>query len=210
MSTINIGPVDEGEEFRRPRLIDPGADGWPTPPKISRPEVMLYGEYAESVRLLGSAAWAAADAYALACKAINEHSSAGSTSYSEGREGVFEADMVQTLYDLQRDLTETFAQVAAAALRRRQMLVTASQPTTNETRPVPNPGEWTDEPLTEDALAAVLTQVDTKGAMVRVIVGGPRLEFVANRILGSAEAVSKDFIEAPSADHWCVEVVPAV
>lgn len=57
-----------------PRIINPGEGGWAPEPKVTQAELLLYGEFAGPVRLLGQAVTAAQDAYSLVCKHAREAS----------------------------------------------------------------------------------------------------------------------------------------
>src|SRR5258706_15975540 len=57
-----------------PRIVDPGGEGWAQEPKVTSAELLLYGDRAGVVRLLGQGAVAAGDAYSLACKRAQEPS----------------------------------------------------------------------------------------------------------------------------------------
>lgn len=62
------------EVSNTPRIVDPGGEGWAQEPKVTSAELLLYGDRAGVVRLLGQGAVAAGDAYSLACKRAQEPS----------------------------------------------------------------------------------------------------------------------------------------
>lgn len=102
------GPSDP--QFPTPVLTHPGGEGWPPAPKITEAEARLYGDLAESVRLLGMAVQNATDAYALACKA------------HQGLDGYPADDTMETavkaLYELQDLVAAEHRTLASKAIER--------------------------------------------------------------------------------------------
>lgn len=96
-------------------ILDPGAEGWPQAPKITNAERQLFGDLAESVRLMGSTAAMAQDAYALTCKAQTELIVADEVI----------AEAVERLYRLQESITDEYRQLAAKAIERHAAFFTA-------------------------------------------------------------------------------------
>lgn len=58
------------DDAAAPRIIDPGATGWAPEPKVTQAELLLYGEYAGAVRMLGQGAAALQDGYSLVCRQL--------------------------------------------------------------------------------------------------------------------------------------------
>lgn len=100
--------VAERLENGAPKLIDPGRRGWAQEPKVTTAELLLYGDHAGIVRLLGQAAVDAGDAYSLACKAAQE---------TEGEAGPESIGLTWQLYLTARRTHREIAESAIAAHR---------------------------------------------------------------------------------------------
>lgn len=107
-----------------PVLTDPGAEGWPAPPKVQPAEVAMFGELAEVVRLAGLAAVNASDAYALACKTFNELLPLGVTvgDQPEPPEETFYREVVQVTWQGCENARATYREVAEKAIARARTL----------------------------------------------------------------------------------------
>lgn len=107
-----------------PRIADPGGAGWPTEPKVTDAERLLYGEFAEIVRRLGEAAVAASHAYSFACKRDQDRPPVPAKSESDPATQEDEAAYRETiqatfqLYENARAVHREIAQKAVALTRK--------------------------------------------------------------------------------------------
>lgn len=108
-----VEPLSDGT----PKLIDPGAGGWAPEPKVTTAELLLYGNHAGIVRLLGQAAVDAGNAYSLACQ--RDQSATG----FEAESGDFLEASIGSTWSLYKQARSTHRKVAEESIAARRTLL---------------------------------------------------------------------------------------
>lgn len=115
-----MSTTDQQDLPRVGRIVDPGGEGWPEEPRgLTNAERQLYGDFAASVRLMGQASVAAADAYGLACRAV--YQDVPLVEDDDVSAKVYD-DIIRETYELYEKALESFRWIAEQAIVERRRL----------------------------------------------------------------------------------------
>ena len=90
---------------------------WADEPKVTQAELLLYGDYAGAVRMIGQAAAAAADAFSLVCKQLDK--TAPTSVPEEGTEyTAWRQDLMETAYAAYLEVIRAHRKIAGMVLER--------------------------------------------------------------------------------------------